>query len=950
MNIPAHPHTLEAAALQSALQTNLQGGLSGPERARRLQKFGPNQLDLSEPVSAWRILLSQFQDLMVLILLGAAGIALLAWKLDGAHGPPADALIIAAILILNGMLGFVQEYRAEQLMQKLKQVAATSNLRVISDGKSLEVEPSQLIPGDLIKLQEGDRVPADCILVKADRLQSDESMLTGESLAVDKTVGPVEESAPLDARQGSLFAGTSLTAGGATAVVVATANHTEFGKLAKVLTTTVTEETPLQKRLDQLGKQIGWGVLVIAGVVGATILLIEGKTDSVTLTRVLMFSVALAVAAVPEGLPAVMTVALSIGTRRLAAEKAVIRKMSAVETLGSVTVIVTDKTGTLTHNQMTVRSVYLEGTRRAVTGEGYEANGDIEGEASPSLGRLLRAGALSSAGDLVARDEGKGRRPLGDPVDASLLVLAEKGKIAWPELRKQCPEISREPFTSERARVSSLRTFEGRPTLFVKGSLEALLPRSREVLGQGPVDDKVRQQLQQVEQEYAESGLRVLAVAEKESASDQQPVEQEQDLLLLGLVALGDPPRSEARQAIESCRAAGIRVIMATGDHPATAAAIARQVGLANPEEQPTTGPELEKLSDSEVAERVRNCNVFARVSPAAKLRLVETLLAQNEVVAMTGDGVNDAPALKKVHVGVAMGSGSAVAVEASQMVLLDDNFATIVKAVTGGRRVYRSLQKFIAFLFSGNLGVVLAMFLGALLAGVFHLSDNQGLLLPLTAAQILWMNLAVDGAPAVAFALASTGEDVMSEPPRSPDAPILTADLWRYLIFCGLFVSLALLLVLDLLYRGGIFNLQSHSAAYARTAAFYIVVCTRLCNAFNFRSLPGSLFRRDFFADLWVPGACLVSWLLTLGVLYFPPLRTAFGLVALDLNHVAWLTCLSPLIVVPAEIYRRLFPVRMSQAAAEATAEPRPKHSLAGDVGTPHRVLGTALVLARQA
>lgn len=922
MNIPSHPHALAPAALESALQTNLREGLSKSQRAERLQEFGTNQLAMAAPISAWKILLSQFKDLMVLILLAAAGIALLAWKLEGAQGLPADAMIIGAILILNGLLGFVQEYRAEQMMQKLKEVAATSKLRVISEGQSLEVEPTDLVPGDLIKLQEGDRVPADCVLVKADRLESDESMLTGESLPVSKTVGAVEEGAPLDARHGSIFAGTALTAGGATAVVVATANHTEFGKLAKVLTTTQSEETPLQRRLAQLGKQIGWGVLGIAVVVGATILLMEGKTDSVTLTRVLMFSVALAVAAVPEGLPAVMTVALSIGTRRLSAEKAVVRKMSAVETLGSVTVIVTDKTGTLTHNQMTVRSVYLEGKLRAVAGEGYEAEGGIEGEAGPSLERMLRAGALASAGDLVAGE--KGRKPLGDPVDASLLVLAEKGGVSWPELRKQCPEIGREPFTSERARVSSLRTFEGSPRLFVKGSLESVMACSREILWEGSpkaLDDNLRHQLQQIEQEYAESGLRVLAVADRDqAAADQDPGGQEKELLLLGLVALGDPPRSEAREAIESCKAAGIRVIMATGDHPATAAAIAHQVGLASPKEQATTGPELEKLSDPEVAERVRRCNVFARVSPAAKLRLVETLLAQGEVVAMTGDGVNDAPALKKVHVGVAMGSGSAVAVEASQMVLLDDNFATIVKAVKGGRRVYRSVQKFIAFLFSGNLGVVLAMFLGAILAGIFGLSDSLGLLLPLTAGQILWMNLAVDGAPAVAFALARTREDVMSEPPRSPDAPILTADLWRYLIFCGSFVSLALLLVLDLLYRGGIVTMHNHDAAYARTAAFYVVVCTRLWNAFNFRSLPGSIFRRDFFADPWVPGACLMSWLLTLAVLYFAPLQRAFGLVFLDLDHLLWLTVLSPLIVVPAEIYKRFFPLRMFSAAGNAT------------------------------
>ena len=406
----------------------------------------------------------------------------------------------------------------------------------------------------------------------------------------------------------------------------------------------------------------------------------------------------------------------------------------------------------------------------------------------------------------------------------------------------------------------------------------------------------------------------MLAVAVKESAlADQPAAEQESGLLLLGLLALGDPPRQEAKEAIASCRGAGIRVIMATGDHPATAAAIAQQVGLAEPSDSPTTGPELEKMEPAQLVELLKDCNVFARVAPAAKLRLVESLLAQGEVVAMTGDGVNDAPALKKVHVGIAMGSGSAVAVEASQMVLLDDNFATIVKAVSGGRRVYRSLQKFIAFLFSGNLGVVLAMFLGALLAGAFRLQDHQGLLLPLTAAQILWMNLVVDGAPAVAFALARSADDVMSEPPRAPDSPILPGALWGYLIFCGSFVALALLLTLDLLFPGGMATWSGQSASYARTAGFYVVVCTRLVNAFNFRSLPGSIFSRNFFADGWVPGACLISWLLTLAVIYIPPLQRGFGLAPLDLKLLLGLSLVSLLIILPAEIYKRIFPMRLS-------------------------------------
>lgn len=920
MEIPQDSHSLPLEEVAARLKTDLKEGLSSEQRSQRLAHFGPNQLKLADPISPWKILFSQFTDLMVLILMVAAAIALLAWKLEGAHGFPADAFIIGAILVFNGVLGFVQEYRAEQMMAKLKEVAASSNLRVISAGQSLEVDRLDLVPGDLVKLEEGDRVPADCVLVKADRLQVNESMLTGESLPVCKKVGQVQPDAPLDARLGSLFAGTSITAGSATALVVSTGNHTELGRLAKVLVSTESEQTPLQRRLAYLGKQIGWGVLIIAVFVGITVLLMEGKTDTLTLTRVLMFSVALAVAAVPEGLPAVMTVALSIGTRRLAVEKAVVRKMSAVETLGSVTVIVTDKTGTITHNQMTVRSIFLEGQRIEVSGEGYEAGGSIQASPSPTLARLLTAGALASSGDMVVKNQR--RTPLGDPVDASLLILAEKGGLAWSDLRKEWPELSKEPFTSERARKSSLRRHKDEPAtvrLFVKGSLDALLQRSRSILWEGQsqsLDDSIRQRLLEMEEDYARLGLRVLAIAEAQGNPEQEAGEQEEQLLLLGLVALGDPPRSEARQAIESCRAAGIRVIMATGDHPATAAAIAQQVGLAGPEAQPTTGPELENLTPEEVSGRVAECNVFARVSPAAKLRLVENLLRQGEIVAMTGDGVNDAPALKKVHVGVAMGSGTAVAIEASQIVLLDDNFATIVKAVTGGRRVYRSVQKFIAFLFSGNLGVVLAMFIGALMAGIFKLSDNQGLLLPLTAGQILWMNLAVDGAPAVAFALARTREDVMHEPPRSPHTPILTRDLWFYLIFCGTFVALALLTVLDLLYQGGIFTLHSHDSVYARTAAFYMVVCTRLCNAFNFQHLPESVFRKGAFTDPWVPGACLFSWLLTLAVIYVPPLQSGFGLAALDLNLLVILTVLSPLVLVPGEIYKRFFPLHMSEAA----------------------------------
>lgn len=907
------PHAVSPEELVRLLNTHSKDGLSDEEATQRQSRFGLNQFDFKAPISAWDILFSQFKDLMVLILLIAAVIAFGAWYLSGQEGLPADAIVIAAILILNAGLGFVQEYRAEQTMQKLQEVASASDVQVVRDGHRLEVDRVELVPGDIVHLQEGDRVPADLVLLRADRLRVDESMLTGESESVTKSVGAVAHEAPVDSRTCSLFAGTTVTAGSATAVVTGTGQKTELGGLASTLAQTVAEETPLQRRLAVLGKQIGWGVLIITIVVGGTVLAIEQKSDPATLTRVLMFSVALAVAAVPEGLPAVMTVSLAVGTRQLANQQAVVRKMAAVETLGSVTAIVTDKTGTITHNQMTARFVFVDDEKRDVSGEGYGSEGGIEGGESDTLRRLLRAVVYANAGELAEKE---GRRiALGDPVDAGLLVLAEKAGLDWRDLRTDLEELSCEPFSSERARMSSLRQEDDGVHLYIKGSLETLLERSKTILMSGrevPLDEERIARLKEVEADYASRALRVLAVAER-LAHPGHAVDQEHDLVLLGLVVLGDPPRKEAKDAIEECRRAGIRVIMATGDHPATALAIARQVGLTEGDSV-LTGPELEKLSDEELSREVQRHNVYARVSPAAKLRLVETLLRADEVVAMTGDGVNDAPALKKVHVGVSMGSGTAVAMEASDVVLLDDDFATIVNAIHGGRDVYRNVQKFIAFLFSGNFGVVLAMFLGAVFAGVFQLTDNEGLLLPLTAAQILWMNLAVDGAPAVAFSFSKSKEKVMKDPPRSPDSPILTRGLWIYLAFCGTFVALALLLVLDLFYKGGLVTTAPHSVEYARSAAFYMVVCTRLCNAFNFRHLPGTTFSRDFFADGWVPGAALLSWLLTLAVIFVPPMSALFGLVPLEFSTLFWLTVLSPLIIIPGEIYKRVIGVEMSE------------------------------------
>ena len=906
MKLPENPYTFTPAELEAALATSFTAGLSEEEVQRRREEFGDNSLQAAEPISAWKIFFRQFQDLMVLILVAATGIALLSWMLDGAHGLPADALIIGAIIIFNAVLGFAQEFKAEKTVQALQR-STTARAKVVRAGEAHLVERVELVPGDVVILGEGDRIPADLILVEASALQVNESMLTGEAEVVHKRVGPVPDETPLGDRKCQAFSGTTVTGGTARGVVVGTGSRSELGSIAASLATTQSEPTPLELRLARLGSQIGWGVLALSVVVGGTVLALEPEWDLPTFARVLMFSVALAVAAVPEGLPAVLTISLSAGARRLAREKAVARRMSAVETLGSVSVIVTDKTGTLTHNQMTVESVFYDGREHGVSGSGYAAEGAIaEGSLEGTLRALLQVGVLANHGDLEVR-EGR-REAIGDPVDAALLVLAEKGGLDWHAERRRPPQAE-VPFSSERARVSSLR--EG--TLYVKGSLQEVGRRSKWALLEGQrvelTEDRLAE-FQAAEARYAEQALRTLALAVRPETTPGEPDEMERDLTLVGLVAMGDPVRKEVAPAVAQCRKAGVRVIMLTGDHPQTALAVGRAIGLTA--ERAVTGPELAKMDEAERVRAVATQDVFARVSPQTKLALVAELLRQDEVVAMTGDGVNDAPALRKVHVGIAMGSGTAVAIEASDMVLLDDNFATIVTALRGGRGVYANVQKFVAFLFSGNLGVVMAIFIGTLAAGFLHIQDGSQLLIPLTAAQILWMNLVTDGAPAVAFAVGKTSDSVMEQPPRAKDEPVMSNSLWAYVLFTGVFVAASLLVVLDLLYVGGIFTLREDTAAYARTAGFYTLVTARLFNSLNFRHLPGSLFSRDFFREFHIPGACVISWALTLAVIFWTPSQQLFGLAPLRLSSVLILTAAAALVPLPAELYKRVVGVRM--------------------------------------
>lgn len=878
-------------------------GLTSKEAEELLARHGPNRFGSRPKISPWKIAASQFQDLMVLILILAGLIASIAWWLEGAEGLPADAITIGLIVVANAILGFVQEYRAERTVEAL-QDSTEVKARVLRDGKVIQVGHEQLVPGDVVLLSEGDRVPADMELLRASALHVDESVLTGESVPVHKEPGRPDPELPLAERIHSLFAGTVVTNGEATGRVTTTGDETQVGQIADSLVQTVSEVTPLQTRLAHLGTQIGWGVLAMALLIGATVWIAEGKSDSSTLWRIAMFAVALAVAAVPEGLPAVLTVSLSAGARRLARAGAAARRLAAVETLGSVTTIVTDKTGTLTHNQMTAIAVLLDQEEFSVSGRGYDPEGEIEGSDGAALKQLVRAGVMAGRAEL--EDTSKGRGAVGDPMDAALLVLAEKAGIDWRQQRRQAELVGEGSFSSARARVSYLWKEEQETSLYVKGALAKVLPRCHQQLRQdgslGPVD---QEGLAGAEVRFGDQGWRTLALAVRRDAPDGKAEELEEELVLLGLVAFYDPPRAAVKEAIASCRSAGIKVVMMTGDHPRTAAAIGAEIGFTEP--RVMTGSELQDSENLDPGDY----NIFARVTPKQKLSLVESLVERGEVVAMTGDGVNDAPALKKVHVGVAMGgSGTAVAVEASDLVLLDDDFGTVVKAVGLGRSIFGNVQRFIAFLFSGNLGVVISMFVATVLAGVFAIKLDDSLLLPLTAAQILWMNLVTDGAPAVAFAMGESREDTMHSPPRNPRSPLLERSHWALLIGTGVCLSFIFCLVLDSLYVGGIFTLEKLNHVQARTAAFYTLVTARLMNALNFLEPHQSLFKSLTRGQLPVPLACLVSWLMTVALMAWKPSADFFGLEAIPVGLAAGLTvALCPLVLLVGELVKRFGP-----------------------------------------
>ncbi|GIV88675.1 MAG: ATPase [Chloroflexus sp.] len=848
-------------------------GLSSTEAAERLARYGPNELQAATRISPWAILLAQFQNVLIIILLIATGLSLLL-----GHGIESVAIII--IVLFAVLLGFIQEYRAERAIEALRRMAAP-NATVLRDGSEQSIPARELVPGDVVLLRAGDRVPADLRLIEAVNLQIEEAALTGESLPVEKNAAVIiPPTAPVADRKNMVYAGTSVSYGRGRGIVVATGMHTEFGTIATMLQTIETGRTPLQENLDRVGHVLARAALVIVAII--TVL---GLWRGQPLVEMIIFGIALAVAVVPEALPAVVTISLAIGVQRMAKRNALMRRLPAVETLGSTSVICTDKTGTLTKDEMTVRRLFVAGRWWELSGSGYAPDGkfylaDQPTPPDPAVQQLLRGAALASDARVVYRD---GRwQAQGDPTEAALVVAAAKAGLVIDELVRQAPRIAEIPFSSETKRMITLHNEQGVTVAYAKGAPEIIINACSHWLsptGPAPLTAEDRASILDAAQTMASTALRVLAIAGKTPATLDTA---EHELTLFGLVGMIDPPRPEAKTAIQTCQRAGIRVVMITGDHPLTAAAIARELGLLV-HGQVMTGSELDAISDEDFANIVETVDVYARVAPIHKLRVVTALQQKGYVVAMTGDGVNDAPALKKADIGIAMGiTGTDVTKEASAMTITDDNFASIVAAVEEGRRIFGNIKKYLMYLLSSNIGEI------TLMAG----ATFAGLPLPLTATQILYVNLATDGLPALALAVDPPDDDLMQQPPRDPRRGIFTRPVVGLMMVGGLWSALVNIALFVWAMQSG------RSMVEAMTMTFVSLVLIQFFKAYNFRSDHLSVFHRPF-ANHWLNLAIIWELLLLSAVVYLPFLHEPFS--TFPLSPIDWLIItLVALTVVP--------------------------------------------------
>jgi Ca2+-transporting ATPase len=891
----------------AALGTDRQRGLSQGEAESRLRQHGRNELTPERPPPAWRRFLAQFQDVLVILLLVATAISVGLWAYERDAALPYEAIAIFAVVLLNATMGYVQESRAEAAVSALRAMSA-ADATVIRDGTRRSVPATDLVAGDIILVEEGDTIPADGRLIESAALQTAEATLTGESLPVAKETEAIAVDAALGDRHNMVFSGTTATYGHATAVVSATGMRTEMGHIAGLLKETRDEATPLQRELDRTGKMLGAVVVVIAIVMIGTILLVEEVRGLPAIFDVLILGVALAVAAVPEGLPAVVTAVLSIGVQRMAKRNAIVRHLAAVEALGSASVIASDKTGTLTRNEMTVRVVVTASGRARFEGSGYSPDGEVGREGGADDGapeaELQRALVVAERANNASLQERGGRWTVqGDPTEGALLVAARKAGLRSERLDRALPRVGEVPFSSERKLMSTIHRDterQERGVVFTKGAPDVLLSRCTfEALGNGqrPLTAARRAEIAQTNEGLAGDALRTLGVAERWLPHDAllpphhaAGLEQaEQDLVFTGLIGMIDPPRAEAKEAVARARGAGIRPMMITGDHPRTAAVIAQELGITE-DARAITGGELEALPAAELARTVAEVSVYARVNPEHKLRIIDALRQHGAVVAMTGDGVNDAPALKKADIGIAMGiTGTDVSKQAADMILADDNFATIVAAVEEGRAIFANIRKFLRYLLSSNIGEVLTMFFGVVLATRIGLdAEGGGVVLPLLATQILWINLVTDGPPALALGVDPADDGLMRQPPRPAGEGVLTPQMWRGIVLIGVVMAVGTLFVLDASLPGGYVE-GVGDLRHAQTMAFTTLMLFQIFNVANARSDDRSAFV-NLFTNRWLWIAIAGSLVLQMLVVHAPFLQRAFGTVGLSVRD--WLFC----------------------------------------------------------
>ena len=893
-------------------------GLTAQEAGIRLKENGRNELNSAPPVPAWRHVMAQFQDPLIYLLLVAIAIALVAWGVEGFAGWPIDALVIAAVVLLNGALGYLQEAKARDAVAALASMTEAKS-SVIRDGQRLHINSAELVVGDMLVLAEGDAVGADARLTKTASLRVLEAPLTGESSATLKDSATLAQAVALGDRRNMVFKGTTVAQGTGLAVVTATGMVTEIGAIARLLKTVKDEPTLLEKEISRIGRFLGVAVIAITIIIVGTILLISDIQTAGDVVRVMLFGVALAVAAVPEGLPAILSVVLALGVRRMAGRNAIVKKLSSVEALGSATVIATDKTGTLTRSEMTIEQVITASGKSTVTGVGYAPNGRVQQGSQNLSGPLLHEQTLllsygSLAGNSTLTPSANGKWAIqGDPTEAAFLVAERKLSQDAPTSRgERYHRIGEIAFTSERKMMSTLEVDHAEDDqimLVSKGAPDILLEKCTHLqIGHTTklLTDAQRAQILKDVDTLSGAALRTLAVAYRPlnlSERHAHTAALEHDLVYIGTVGMMDPPREEVAVAIAQAQAAGIRVIMITGDHPRTASRIASDLGINQVGGAALTGLELDALSKAELAKAVHQTSVFARVSPANKLQIVAALQADGQVVAMTGDGVNDAPALKSANIGIAMGiSGTEVTKEAAKLILADDNFATIVDAVREGRSIFDNIRKFLRYLLSSNMGEVLTVFLGVVGGSVIGLNSavsggkTSAVVLPLLATQILWLNLITDSWPALAIGTDPANSDVMLRKPRALNARFIDFQMWMGVFEIGLVIAIVALLTMDMYLPGGLIAQLDVPAGHddmatARTAGFTVLVMAHLMQCFNARSETRSAFS-NLFTNHWIWAAVALSAALQVAVVNIGFLNIAFGTVPLSLGH--WLTCVA--------------------------------------------------------